>query len=166
MCLMVVSGYNIVMENKQTDKKILVDADACPVKDNIIAIAKRYGIKVILFVDTSHILFDDYAEVVVIGKGSDAVDFALVNHTQQGDIVVTQDYGLAAMACSKGARAIHPNGFIYTKEALDRLLFERHLNAKIRKAGGRHPGSRKRKQADNTRFEQALIKLCSSDQSE
>jgi len=154
------------METKHIDGKILVDADACPVKSVIIAIAKRYGIRVILFVDTSHILHDDYAEVVVIGEGRDAVDFALVNQTQQGDIVVTQDYGLAAMACSKGARAIHPNGYIYTKEALDRLLFERHLNAKIRKAGGRHPGPRKRKQADNTRFEQALIKLCSSDQSE
>ena len=69
--------------------------------------------------DTSHIFDDDYAEVVVTGKGRDAADFVLVNNAKQGDIVVTHDYGLAAMACSKGAKAIHPNGFIYTEETLD-----------------------------------------------
>ncbi|HHU49348.1 MAG: YaiI/YqxD family protein [Caldicoprobacterales bacterium] len=150
------------MAAKQSDRKILVDADACPVTDIIIITAKRHDIRVILFVDTSHVLHDDYAEVVVIGKGRDAVDFALVNRIQKGDIVVTQDYGLAAMASSKGARTIHPNGFIYTEEALERLLFERHINAKIRRAGGRHSGPGKRSQADNARFEKYFDRLCSA----
>jgi len=141
-------------------EKILVDADACPVKEIVTATAKRYGIGVVFFVDTSHVIEDDYAEVVVIGKGRDAVDFALVNRTLQGDIVVTQDYGLAAMVCSKGARAVHPGGMIYTQDVLDRLLFERHLNAKIRRAGGRHPGPHKRNQTDNARFERSLDSLC------
>jgi len=102
------------MESSKEANKILVDADSCPVREIITATARKYGIRVILFVDTSHILEDDYAEVAVIGKGRDAVDFALANSTRQGDIVVTQDYGLAAMVCAKGARAIHPGGLIYT----------------------------------------------------
>jgi len=147
------------MEKKQTDRKVLVDADACPVIDIIVRVSKRYDVRVLLFVDTSHILQYDYAEVIVTGKGRDASDFALINRTRPGDIVVTHDYGLAAMTCSKGARAIHPSGFIYTGETLDRLLFERHINAKIRKAGGRHFGPRKRNKFDNIRFEEAFIKL-------
>lgn len=141
-------------------RKILVDADACPVKGSILKIAKIYHLEVIFFIDTSHVLEDDYAKVVVVSKGRDSVDFALINQTDNEDIVVTQDYGLAAMVFSKGAYAIHPNGLIYTKDNIDKLLFERHLNAKIRRAGGRHSGPHKRKQADDERFEAALIRLC------
>jgi uncharacterized protein YaiI (UPF0178 family) len=148
------------MTDKEDQRKILVDADACPVRGIITETAKRHGLKVLLFVDTSHILEDDYAEVVVIGRGRDAVDFALINRTHKGDIVVTQDYGLAAMVCARGARAIHPSGLIYTRDNLDLLLFERHLNAKIRRAGGRHAGPRRRNQSDNIRFERAFEGLC------
>jgi uncharacterized protein YaiI (UPF0178 family) len=155
-----VPGYNnSIMEDKRENRKVLVDADACPVTNIIIRTAKKYGVRVILFFDTSHIFDDDYAEVVVTGKGRDAADFVLVNNAKQGDIVVTHDYGLAAMACSKGAKAIHPNGFIYTEETLDRLLFERHLSAKVRRAGGRTSGPRRRAQADNERFEKAFARL-------
>jgi uncharacterized protein YaiI (UPF0178 family) len=151
------------MKARDTERKVLVDADACPVKGLIVEVAKEYHLPVIFYIDTSHILEDDYAEVMTVGQGRDAVDFALVNHTRQGDIVVTQDYGLAAMAVLKNARAIHPSGLVYTKDNLDRLLFERHMNAKIRRAGGRHSGPRKRKQSDNARFERAFRSLCASD---
>lgn len=151
------------MEIGGTGRTILVDADACPVKDIIVKIAKKYHLPVVFFIDTSHILYDDYAEVVIIGKGRDAVDFAMVNRTSKGDIAVTQDYGLAAMTCAKGADAIHPSGMVYTRGNLDRLLFERHLNAKIRRAGGKHSGPSKRNQKDNTRFEEAFERLCNPD---
>jgi uncharacterized protein YaiI (UPF0178 family) len=140
--------------------KILVDADACPVKDSILRVAKQYCLSVIFFVDTSHILEDDYAEVVVVSKGRDTVDFALANRAEKNDIVVTQDYGLAAMVFSKGARAIHPSGMVYTRENMDRLLFERHLHAKIRRAGGRHSGPPKRRREQDIRFEKAFERLC------
>ena len=148
------------MKNDGTGRTIMVDADACPVKEIIVKIAKKYKLPVVFFIDTSHVLQDDYAEVVIVGKGRDAVDFALVNCTNKGDITVTQDYGLAAMICAKGADAIHPSGMVYTKDNLDRLLFERHLNAKIRRAGGKHSGPGKRNQKDNTRFEKAFERLC------
>ncbi len=148
------------MKTEGAGRAILVDADACPVKEIIVKIAKKYQLPVVFFIDTSHVLQDDYAEIVTIGKGNDAVDFALVNRTNKGDIAVTQDYGLAAMICSKGADAIHPSGMVYTKDNLDRLLFERHLNAKIRRSGGKHSGPSKRSQKDNTRFEKAFERLC------
>ena len=149
-----------VVDKKEAGRKILVDADACPVKDIILQVAKRHSLPVIFFIDTSHVLEEDYATVVIIGKGKDAVDFALVNRTEKDGIVVTQDYGLAAMVLARGACAIHPGGMIYTKNNMDRLLLERHVNAKIRRAGGRHSGPSKRSPLDDSRFQQALERLC------
>lgn len=87
--------------------KILVDADACPVIPTVERVAKKYDIPVTLLCDTNHVLESDYSEIRIIGAGADAVDFALVNQCKRGDIVVTQDYGVAAMALGKGAYAIH-----------------------------------------------------------
>jgi uncharacterized protein YaiI (UPF0178 family) len=139
--------------------KILVDADACPVKDIIIRTAKKYNLDVVLFIDTSHILQDDYAQVVTVEKGRDSVDIALVNRARAGDIVVTQDYGLAALALGRGTLAIHPSGLIYHEDNMDRLLFERHISSVIRKAGGRLKGPSKRKAEDDGAFLKALEKL-------
>ena len=103
---------------------IYVDADACPVVRIVERIAKQYSIPVILLCDTNHVLSSDYSEVKIIGAGADAVDFALISllKKDQGDIVVTQDYGVAAMALGKGAYAIHQSGRWYTNENIDRML--------------------------------------------
>ena len=135
---------------------ILVDADACPVKDVVERVAGEYGMPVVMFIDTSHLLEGVRAEVVTVDKARDAVDIALINRTRPGDIVVTQDYGLAAMALGKGARAISQNGLIYTKDNIDRLLLERHVSQKIRRSGGRTPGPPRRTREDDERFERAL----------
>ena len=82
--------------------KILVDADACPVTGIVENIAKAHGLECILLCDTNHVIHSDYSQVKIIGAGADAVDFALLNLCQRGDIVVTQDYGVAAMILGKG----------------------------------------------------------------
>ena len=105
--------------------RVLIDADACPVVRIAEEIAKKHGVGVTLLCDTSHILRSDYSEIRVIGEGADAVDFALVNLCRKGDIVVTQDYGVAAMALGKGAYAIHQSGMLYTGDNIDGLLMER-----------------------------------------
>lgn len=105
--------------------KILVDADACPVVSIVEHMAEKYGIPVILLCDTNHVLQSEYSEVKVIGAGADAVDFALVGLCQKGDLVVTQDYGEAAMILGKGAYGIHQSGKWYTDENIDRMLMER-----------------------------------------
>ena len=113
--------------------KILVDADACPVVSQIESIARKHHIPVILFCDTHHILQSTYSEVKTIGAGADAVDFALVNLCNAGDIVVTQDYGLAAMALGKQAYVMHSSGLQYTDENIGRLLEERHMVKELRR---------------------------------
>lgn len=134
--------------------RILVDADACPVVKIIEKVAKKYAVPVTLLCDTNHVLVSDYSEVRIIGAGRDAVDFALVNLCSRGDIVVTQDYGVAAMALGKGVQAIHQNGRVYTEENINQLLFERHLAQKNRRSKGKHHlrGPRKRTLEDDERF--------------
>lgn len=141
--------------------KILVDADACPVVQIIENCAKKKQVRCILLCDTNHVLLSSYSEVQVIGAGADAVDFALIGLCEKGDVVVTQDYGVAAMALGKGAYAIHQSGRWYTNENIDQLLMERHLSKKARKSSKRHhcKGPSKRTEEDNVRFMESFEKL-------
>ena len=141
--------------------KIFVDADACPVVDIVEDIATKYNISVTLLCDTNHVLTSDYSEVVVVGAGADAVDYKLISICHRGDIVVTQDYGVAAMALGKGAFAIHQSGKWYTNENIDQMLMERHLNKKARRASSRNhiKGPRKRTDEDDQRFAESFEKL-------
>ena len=141
--------------------RIYVDADACPVVHETEQIAKRQGLPVTLLCDTNHILTSDYSEVRIIGAGADAVDLALINLCHPGDIVVTQDYGVAALALGKRAYAIHQNGWQYTAENIDRLLMERHLAQKARRSKQKVHlrGPAKRTAEDDERFKDGLERL-------
>lgn len=141
--------------------KILVDADACPVVRIVEQTAERYKIPVVLLCDTNHVLQSSYSEIKIIGAGADAVDFALVNQCGNGDIVVTQDYGVAAMILGKGAQGIHQSGKWYTNENIDQMLMERHLAKKARMGKGKHhlKGPAKRTVEDDERFQESLCKL-------
>ena len=140
--------------------KIYVDADACPVVGIVEKLAKQYGIPCILLCDTNHILNSEYSEVKVIGAGADAVDFALISMLRQGekDIVVTQDYGVAAMALGKGSFCIHQSGKWYTNENIDQMLMERHLAKKARRSKSKNhlKGPRKRTEDDDKRFAESF----------
>ena len=141
--------------------QIFVDADACPVTRIVEQTARERGIPCSLLCDTNHVLSSDYSEIKIIGAGADAVDFALINLCHKGDIVVTQDYGVAAMALGKGAYAIHQSGRWYTNENIDRLLMERHMAKKARMGKGKHhlKGPAKRTQEDDNRFRESFEKL-------
>ena len=123
--------------------KILIDADGCPVVDIAINLGKKYNIKTVIVCDTSHIINKVGVETVTLSKGADSVDFALVNKVSKDDIIITQDYGLAAMVLSKGGYPINQNGLIYSNENIDQLLFTRHLSKKIRNSGQRIIGPKK-----------------------
>lgn len=137
---------------------VLVDADACPVKRIIVQEAKRRGVPVIMLIDTSHVLHEDYATVVTVEKGRDSVDFKLVTLCGDGDVVVTQDYGVAAMALGRGAQCLNQNGLIYTNGNIDQLLYMRHENGKARRHGYHTPVP-KRTPADDEAFRRALSAL-------
>ena len=139
--------------------KIFIDGDGCPVIDITIKVAEENNVGCVLITDTSHI-FDKYnIEVVTVSKGADSVDFALVNMIKSGDIVVTQDYGLAAMCLARKAIPINQNGMVYTNENIDSLLFTRHISKKIRMSGGRIKGPSKRGKENDEIFEKELKKL-------
>lgn len=143
---------------------ILVDADACPVVRIVEKIAKQNHIPCILLCDTNHVLTSNYSEVKVVGAGADAVDYALINICHKGDVVVTQDYGVAAMALGKGAFAIHQSGKWYTDANINQMLMERHMAKKARMGKGKHhiKGPAKRTEEDNKRFEESLCQLLES----
>ena len=141
-----------------------IDADACPVTRIVERVAREHDIPVVLLCDTNHVLSSDYSEIRVIGAGADAVDIALINLCQRGDIVVTQDYGVAALALGKSPKAIHQSGRWYTDENNDGLLMEPHM-AKVARRRAKHhlKGPAKRPGADDRCFAESfrgLIEDC------
>ena len=146
--------YQEEMAKKIGNLHIYVDADACPVIRIVEKIAEKYTIPVTLLCDTNHVLESDYSEVIVVEAGADAVDYKLISICHKGDIVVSQDYGVAAMALGIGAYAIHQSGKWYTNDNIDRMLMERHLNKKARRASGKKHlrGPRKRTSEDDEHF--------------
>lgn len=151
------------MDKKENsyDLHIFVDADACPVVSIVENIAYKYSVPVTLLCDTNHVLESEYSEVIVVGSGADAVDYKLISICHKGDIVVSQDYGVAAMALGKGAYAIHQSGKWYTNDNIDRMLMERHLNKKARRASGKNhiKGPKKRTLEDDEHFSESFEKL-------
>lgn len=138
---------------------VLIDGDGCPVVNEAVALAREYHTDCVIFCDTAHQMEREGAQTITVSKGADSADFALVNRVHAGDIVITQDYGLAAMCLSKSARILNQDGKHYTAENIDGLLFSRYVGKKVRKAGGRLKGPPKRRPEQTTRFVQALRQL-------
>ena len=142
--------------------KIYIDADGCPVIGITIKLAKKYGIPCVAVCDTSHIFSLDGAEVITVSKGSDSADFKIVNLILKGDVVITQDYGLAAMCLAKEAVVLNQNGLQYTANNIESLLLSRHNAKKIRRSGGRLKGPPKRTPSEDEMFEKALDEILNS----
>ena len=139
--------------------KVLIDADACPVVDIAVGICKEFQTECLLLCDTAHIMQRDGATTFVFDKGSDSVDFALVNRVSAGDLVITQDYGLASMCLARRAKVIHQDGWEYTEYNISGLLEQRHAAQRFRAAGGRTKGPSKRTNEQNNAFAQAFRAL-------
>lgn len=139
--------------------KILIDADGCPVVDITVQMAKENQIDCFILCDTSHVYEKDGATTMTFSKGADSVDFALVNRVSAGDIVITQDYGLAAMCLSQNASVINQDGLKYTADNIEAMLFARHVAKKIRNSGGRLKGPKKRSAIQDEDFQITLAGL-------
>ncbi|ATP42385.1 DUF188 domain-containing protein [Solibacillus sp. R5-41] len=140
--------------------QLLIDADACPVVDLALFVSSRYEIKPILFCDTSHRIERDNVITIIVDKGPDSVDFKLLSVLKKGDIVITGDYGLAAMCLAKGGNVLTHNGKELTSDNIDQLLAFRYESAKIRRAGGRTKGPKKRTEENNLAFEMNFRQIC------
>lgn len=139
--------------------KVLIDADGCPVVDIAVRICKKQGVSCLILCDTAHEFHRDGAQTLVFDKGADSVDYGLVNRVLPGDIVVTQDYGLASMCLARSAIVLHQDGWEYTRENIDGLMLFRHESSKYRAAGGRMKGPKRRTQTQNDAFAQMLSQL-------
>lgn len=140
--------------------QLLIDADGCPVVDIALFVSSQYEIKPILFCDTSHRIERENVITIIVDKGPDSVDFKLVNALKRGDLVITQDYGLAAMCLARGAFVLDQNGREMTSDNIDALLSSRHASAKYRRAGGRTKGPKKRTEENNLAFEMQFRQIC------
>lgn len=138
---------------------VLIDADGCPVVDITVGICKEQRISCIILCDTAHEIHRDSVQTLTFDKGADSVDFAIANRVLPGDLVITQDYGLASMCLAKKARVMHQDGWEYTEWNMDALLFQRHESKKFRQAGGRIKGPAKRTAAQDAAFREALKKI-------
>lgn len=139
--------------------RILVDADACPVKEIILEISKEYNLELYMYFDNSHIYSDDYSTVIIVDKSKDSVDLKILNDLKPNDIVVTGDYGLASIVISKNAKAISNNGLIFSESNIDKLLFERFLGVKNRKAKIKTKKIKKRDIKMDNNFKENFLKL-------
>lgn len=138
---------------------IYVDADSCPVKDIILDIAKKYQIEVIMYFDQSHEYTSSYATIKIVESGKDSVDMYIINSIKEHDIVVSQDYGLLALALSKKALAITPNGIIMTNDNIDSFLETRYLGGLDRRKDKHIKGPKKRTKENDESFKVAFEKL-------
>ena len=139
--------------------QVLIDADACPVVDIAVKLCAKQGILCLLLCDTSHACYRQGAQTLIFDKGADSVDFALVNRACPGDIVITQDYGLASMCLGRNARVLHQDGWEYTLDNISGLMEQRHANKKHRLAGGRTKGPSKRTRQQDEAFAKAFQQM-------
>lgn len=139
--------------------KIYIDADGCPVAKLSVEIAKKYGIGAVIVKNYAHEITDDYAQIVTVDISSDSADLAIANMVRKGDILVTQDYGLAAMAMTRGANCINQNGLVMDERNIDNLLDKRHVNRKMRREKKIYTKIPKRTSADDESFKTSLIRL-------
>lgn len=142
--------------------KVIIDADGCPVVKNAVRISKENEIEVLIVKNYAHKIEDDYATIVTVDISSDSADYYIANHASKGDIVITQDYGLAAMAISKGAICINQNGLVISNTNIDILLDRRHINMEARKKDRRYTKFKKRTDEDDLKFEESFKKLIKS----
>ncbi|MGM0436327.1 MAG: YaiI/YqxD family protein [Bacillota bacterium] len=139
--------------------KILLDADGSPVRDIVVELAKTYNVSLVMVSNIHHEINETYGTHIQVDSGADVADHEILKRTEEGDLVVTQDYGLASLVLGKKAYALHQDGWFYTDENIDMLLFQRHMGAKMRKANKRYGHTNKRKKEDNTRFKKVLEDL-------
>ena len=139
--------------------RILIDGDACPVLAETEEVVSEFNCELIIYTDLSHNIKSEIGQVIYLERANQSVDMVLYNNCRKGDLVITQDYGLAALVLGKKAMAIDHYAKHYTEDNIDHLLLTRHINYKIRRSGGKHPSNSKRKKEDNQNFKKALYKL-------
>lgn len=141
---------------------IYVDADACPMKEITIELGTHYDVPIFLVKSYAHYSLQTYpkgVETIYVDSAKEAADYRILSLAKTGDLIISQDYGLAALALAKQCLVIHPTGFRYTNDNIDRLLTTRHQSAQIRKQGGRTKGPKPLSDHDFNTFTHLLTEI-------
>jgi uncharacterized protein len=140
--------------------KIIVDADACPVKAEIVETARRFGAEVLMVASFDHRLTEEQGVTVVqVDRSDQSADLYIANHIAPDNILVTQDFGLATIGLAKRAVVLSNRGQQYTEQTIDFLLESRHEHAKRRRAGHYGKGPRPFTRGDREHFLHSLTKV-------
>lgn len=142
--------------------RVLIDADGCPVVELAVRACHTFGAECLILCDTAHQIERAGVQTLVCDQGADSVDFTLVNLLRKGDLVITQDYGLASMCLARGARVVDQDGREYTSDNIDALLTFRHAAGQFRRAGGRLRRLAKRSNAQNSAFSTNFSRILSA----
>ncbi|WP_062198676.1 YaiI/YqxD family protein [Massilibacterium senegalense] len=140
------------------NRTIFVDADSCPVKKEILYIAKKHNVPVIFIATYAHVMNEAIGTWIILDSFDQAVDLYILNHMKEHDIVVTQDFGLASIVLKKKGIAISPRGKQFEEKNIDVLLYERFLSMKMRKSGVRMKGMNRFSESDKQAFLRTLEK--------
>jgi uncharacterized protein YaiI (UPF0178 family) len=136
---------------------IFIDADGCPVKQEVYRVAKRYGLKVILVSNSPmRAPHEDWLETVVVDGQFDAVDDWIVEHVSENDIVISGDIPLASRCLEKGAQVLAPTGRVFTRDSIGEALARRELLSHLRDLGTLTGGPAPFEKRDRSRFLQRL----------
>jgi len=133
--------------------KLLVDADACPVKDEVYRVARRHGLSVLVVANSQMTVpLDDAITLEVVGGRFDAADDTIVERAEPGDVVVSGDIALAARCLARGARVLSPSGRVFTEDGIGDDLATRDLLAHLRGGGKITGGPAPFQPKDRSRF--------------
>lgn len=144
----------------QNPVRVVVDADACPVKPEIAACVRAAGTRALLVSSHAHVLrAEEGVDVVTVDASDQSADLYIANALKSSDILVTGDYGLAALGLARGAAVLTPRGKIIGEDDIDGLLAQRHFSAKQRRGGMRTRGPKPFTDEDRDRFQQKLTML-------
>jgi hypothetical protein len=139
--------------------RILVDGDGCPVLEITSQVAAEFSLELLVYTDLNHRHQLSYGKLIIVDQGFQSVDMILYNNLKAGDLVITVDYGLAALALGAKARVLSFSGREFNNRNIDNLLARRHLQRQQRKKTGRHTSHHKRTSADDLRFKQSLLEI-------
>jgi uncharacterized protein YaiI (UPF0178 family) len=140
--------------------KIIVDADACPVKDQIVLAAAPFQVEIWMVASFDHYLAPRAGVIIKqVDRSDQSVDLYIANMIRANDILVTQDFGLATIGLAKRAFVLSNRGQRYTDETIDFLLEKRHEQAKLRRGGKHSKGPKPFTSEDRHKFQQTLTKV-------
>lgn len=150
------------MEKEAIRMRLIIDGDGSPVKEEVIQLGEKFQLPVLIVTSIDHYTDKkepNFVRFIYVDKGADRADYEIVKLLETGDILVTQDYGLASLALPKGARVFHHSGEEYKKETIDILLNQRYMSAQMRKAGKKTKGPKAFTQKDRQNFYEMLNKI-------